>query len=189
MSARVAGACAVALGFAVAGQAKADVFSITSDTALTASPFTVKLGGPNVSYQFTLADTGGNGPGAAVATAGTAQVASFLGLTDFEAGSSIDQTGELYTFAAFPAATLIPNSAADDFIGLAFTLGDGVHYGYAEVSGPELVSYGFETTPGATILTGASPAVAVPEPATVMLLAAGLAGLTGVSTRRRTRRG
>ena len=182
-------AVAVALGlaaFATAVPAEAAVFSTVSNTALSSTPVTIMLGGPGVSYIFTAADTGGNGPGAAVRTGGTAQVSYFFGgLTDFGAGATIDQTNEIYTFAAFPTATLIPNSAADDFIGLAFTLADGVHYGYAEVAGPQLVSFGYETTPGASILTGATPLIPVPEPATAMLLVAGLAGLAGLRKRRR----
>ena len=179
-------ALALALALAAAGSAKADVFSTALNAPLSAAPTTISLGGPGNSFIFTTADTGGNGPGAAVATTGTARVTTFFGaLTDFEAASTIDQTGELYSFSASPAAMLIPNSAADDFIGLAFTLANGVHYGYAEVFGPELVSYGYETTPGATILTGAT--TPVPEPATAALLGAGLASLAAVWKRKPTR--
>jgi len=108
-------------------------------------------------------------------------VTSFLGqVADFEAGAAIDGKGELFGFSAFPKATAIPFSAADDFIGLAFTLGDGIHFGYAEIDGTSLVDYAFESTPGAGILTAA-----VPEAGTMTLLAGGLFGLGFV--RRRVR--
>ncbi len=174
---------AAALVLGCAGGARAAVISATPDAALTATPLSISFGGTEA-YAFTAATAAstGNGPGAAVATSGTAEVSNLLGLTDFEAGATIDQTGEAYNFAAFPAATVIPNSPADDFIGLAFTLADGLHYGYAEVAGAELVSYGYQSTPGSSILTGAT--ATVPEPATVAMLLVGMMGVIGL--RRRT---
>jgi len=184
MSARLAAtAGALVLGIAVAGGAEAAVIQSSVNQALTATPFTVSFGGAAAGYGFTAASTG-NGPGAAVQTNGTAQVSSFLGsIADFAAGSSIDQNGELYSFSAFPAAATIPNSPADDYIGLAFSLSDGLHYGYAEVAGATLVAYGYESTPNATILTGAT-AAAVPEPASTVMFMAGAFGLAVM--RRRT---
>ena len=186
MNARVtARAGALALGLAAvaatASPAQASVFSSVPNSALSAFPVTIMLGGPGNSFAFTRAETD-SAPAAAVATGGTGKVTTLGGLTDFALGSTIDQTGEVYGFAPFTNPTLIPYSIADDFIGLSFVLADGIHYGYAEVFGPELVSYGYETTPGASILTGATSPV--PEPATVTLVAAGLAGLAGVWRRR-----
>lgn len=153
------------------------------NAVLTSTPLAISFGGGAAQYAFTAASTG-NGPGAAVATSGTGTVSSLGGLTDFSAGAAIDQTGELYGFSAFPAATVIPSSAADDFIGLAFTLADGLHYGYAEVAGPALVSYAFDSTPNASIVTGA--VAAVPEPASLVLLLAGVAGVMSIRRRNRT---
>jgi len=184
MSARLHLAAGVlALGIAATGGAKAAVIQSTANRALTATPFTVSFGGATAGYGFTAVSTG-NGPGAAVQTSGTAQVSSFFGgVADFSAGASIDQTGELYSFSAFPTAATIPNSPADDYIGLAFRLSDGLHYGYAEVVGATLVAYGYEATPSATILTGAT-AAAVPEPASMVMFMAGAFGLAMM--RRRT---
>jgi len=173
---------AVALGLAFASSAKAAVVSFMPNAALTSAPFAISFGGGSAGYAFTAVSTG-NGPGAAVSTSGTATVSSFFGgVTDFAAGSAIDQNGQLYGFSAFPAPAAIPFSAADDYIGLAFTLADGLHYGYAEVNGPTLVSYAFDSTPNTSIVTGA--VAAVPEPASLLLLA----GMAGVAlTKRRSR--
>lgn len=134
------------------------------NATLTARPVTVSFGGGAVTYAFTAADTG-NGPGAAVATGGTAKVSTLLGsLTDLSLGSDID-ANQIYGFSAFPTATPIPNSAADDFVGLSFALADGLHYGYAEVAGPTLVGFGYNATPGATIQAGA--VTAGPQPGLV----------------------
>ncbi len=184
MSARLRlAAGALVLSIAVAGGAEAAVVQSTASRALTATPFTVSFSGTAAGYGFTAVSTG-NGPGAAVQTSGTAQVSSFFNnVADFSAGASIDQTGELYSFSAFPAAATIPNSPADDYIGLAFRLADGLHYGYAEVAGAALVAYGYESTPGASILTGAA-AAAVPEPASATVFLAGAFGVAAI--RRRT---
>lgn len=183
MSARLLSAAgALLLGNAVAGGAGAAVIQSSVNRALTATSFTVNPGGGAAGYAFTAASTG-NGPGTAVQTSGTAQVSSFLGsVADFSAGSSIDQTRELYSFSMFPAAITIPSSPADDYIGLAFTLADGLHYGYAEVAGATLVAYGYQSTPGASILTAAA-AAAVPEPASTAVFLAGAFGLAAIRRR------
>lgn len=127
--------------------------SVISRSSLTAAPLAISFGGGAATYTFSSVDTG-NGTGAAVATGFNGQVSSFLGgVSDFSAGAAIDGSG-LNEFSAFPSAGVIPNSAADDFIGLSFALPDGVHYGYAEVNGPTLVSYSYNATAGATSTTG-----------------------------------
>lgn len=166
----------------VGGAAQAAVIIVNPlPVPLSSSPFSVVLGSGVATYAFTAATAAetGNGPGAAVATSGTAQVASIFGsITDFGSGATIDGAG-LYSFSAFPSRTVIPDSPADDFIGLAFTLPDGLHYGYAEVFGPSLVRFAYESAPRVGIVTGATPVV-VPEPATLALLAVGLAGVAAV---------
>lgn len=179
---RVAAAGAIAAGLGMSGPASAAIVSFTAGAPLTATPVSVSFD-PASAFAFTAASTG-NGPGAAVATSGTAKVSSFGGaVTEFFAGSTIDQNGELYSFSAFPTATVLPSSAADDYIGLSFNLADGVHYGYAEVAGSTLVSYAYQTTAGATILTGAVSAAAVPEPASLALLVSGFAGAAALRRR------
>jgi hypothetical protein len=167
--------------------AKADVISTYAGTILNSTPIIVSLAPGSASLAFTPATTG-YGPGAAVATSGTAAVTSFAGgVTDFEGGSTIDQTGELYSFAQYPTPATIPYSAADDFIGFDFLEGDGTHYGYAEVSGLELVGYAFQSTAGQSIVTNTIvPAMApTPEPGTLLLLGTGLTCVFG-SLKRRT---
>ena len=164
------------------GAARAAVLSFNPSTDFSTAPAMIDFGSGAAMYAFSAIPGALLGdPAAAVATSGTALVSSLFGsVADFSAGASIDQIGQIYGFSAFPTASAIPFSAADDFIGLAFTLADGLHYGYAEVAGPTLISYGYELTPGAGILAGA-----IPEPATLALFAAGIAGLGMIRTVRR----
>jgi hypothetical protein len=186
------GGMAFSLAFGMA--ANAAVISDTYNQALTATPVTVSFDGVG-GFQFTTVVTG-YGPGAWVNTSGgAAQVTTIAGsVTDFYSGSTIDQTGELYNLSSVSTPQMIQYSAADDFIGLAVTLNDGVHYGYAEVDGPDLVSVGFESSADTTILTGATGTgtgialntggpVATPEPASLALLLGGV-GMVLVGRRR-----
>ncbi len=118
------------------------------------TPLTISFGGGEATYTFTSVDTG-DGIGLAVTTGGDAEVSSFFGgVSDFGSGAAVDGN-ELYGFSAFPTAAVIPYSAADDYIGLSFAQSDGVHYGYVEVNGPEVVSEGYNATAATATTTGA----------------------------------
>ncbi|WP_026046987.1 PEPxxWA-CTERM sorting domain-containing protein [Sphingomonas sp. PAMC 26621] len=184
LSVKAAGALALVLGTMAAGSASAAVIVVAPNAPLTGSGYTITLGNGIAGFTFTMADTG-YGPGAAVSTSGNGEVSTFLGgVADFEAGSSIDQNG-LYSFAAYPVTMpgVIPYSAADDFIGLAYSQADGVHYGYAEVNGSQLISYGYQTLANTSIRTGMAPVAAVPEVGTWAMMILGM-GAIGFAMRR-----
>lgn len=88
-----------------------------------------------------------------------------------------------YQYSSF-TSTAIPYSASPGIIGLSLGLADGLHYGFAEFAGTDLVSYAFESTPGAGIDVGAALVTPVPEPETYALMLVGL-GLLGAVSRRR----
>lgn len=75
------------------------------------------------------------------------------------------------------------------FVGIRFTIGGAVHFGWAEVTGlgsdsAILHAFGYNATPGAGSITGGG--AAVPEPSSAILLALGAAGLATWRRRRKT---
>lgn len=164
----LAGASALMIGLVVAQPAaQAAVVQVSASQQFSATPITFTLGTGTFSL---TADNTGFFPMSSVATSGTAAVTTiFGGLADFGAGAPIDNTG-LFSFAAYPTATSIPNSSALDFFGFSYGDTTGTHYGFAEVFGTTFVGYAYQSTAGASISTSE-----VPEPASIALLISGLA--------------
>ena len=175
---------AFALGALATVPAQAAVISVTTNAALGTTPVVATVGGGLGTLSFTAATIDGVGPGAAVSTGGTAQIASIFGsIGDYQVGTVFDGSPQ---FAAYPTATTIQFSAADDFIGFAYTGTDGTHLGYAELFGSTLVGYAYESTPGASITATSFTAAAVPEPASIALLVGSLAAVGFVRRRGKT---
>ncbi len=170
----------LAIGALSMAPAHAGVINTFFNAPLTNTPLTFVLGGGVGSVSFTAAMVD-DGPGAAVATTNGVQVTSInlfgLQVADYFPGTVFDGTA---SFSSFSMPAPIEFSAADDFIGLAYTAADGQHLGYAEVFGSNLIGIAYQTTPGASI-TGVS---LVPEPASIALLMSGL-GVAGLVRRKR----
>lgn len=103
-------------------------------------------------------------------------------------GNVVYGSGDLYL--SYPGQTNIRFSLNDTFIGLAFSSTDGTHYGFARFDGTTLLSYGYETVAGRSIVAGSAftapieNPLAVPEPASMALFGMGLAGLAMVRRRK-----
>lgn len=117
---------------------------------LSSAPTVISFGGGVAEYSFALFDTF-SGPELTVATSGTAAIASAGGPVELASGAIVD-SGELYS--AYPNPEPIPYSPGVEELGLAYSLPDGVHYGYAELSGTTLVGYGTDEQPAAPIAAG-----------------------------------
>lgn len=177
-------AAALGLGVLFAGTASATVVYSAPNADLT-SPYTISFGGGQASYTFSSEkrDFGEVTGPILISTGGTGLVAS-LGFpfydsphpSSYNSGAMIGSE-TLAQFDAYSSPAAIDYSSTDTFVGLKFTLSDGIHYGYAEVTGyrgingslayaPILYDYAYETTPGKTIFaTGINPVNPVPEPA------------------------
>ncbi|MDB5364486.1 MAG: hypothetical protein JWM77_413 [Rhodospirillales bacterium] len=180
--------------FACAGlsnAARAALLTTKANSDFSASPVTIAFGGTAASYVFSLLNPGPDDPDpAGVSTGGTALVASY-GPPFYDPphptsyiGAGLIGDDMLAIYLAYATPAVIPFSRWDSFIGLKLTLLDGVHFGYAELLGAILVSYGYETIAGQPVVIGAEPAV--PEPISLSLLASGVTGLAVF--RRRMRR-
>ena len=166
------------------GGAKAANIVLYPSADFSADPYTVSFGGGAATYTFSYINDGYTAD--AVSTGGTGLVNSstFPGPgpqpIPFELGTFIGDNG-YDTFTAFPSPAGIAYSIAEDSIGLKFTLTDGVHYGYVTTLGPEVLQYGYNSTVGAPIATGA----AAPEPSTWAMILLGFAGIGYASHWRR----
>ena len=149
--------------------AKAAIVLTQPGADFSAAPYTISFGAGAATYTFTDIYDPSVDPltVAAVSTGGDAMVNSFLGQPiAFQEGTLVGATG--YPFSALPTASGIPYSIAQDSIGLAFSLTDGIHYGFVTTLGPEVILYGYNTTPGGFITVG------VPEPATWVMFIVGV---------------
>jgi PEP-CTERM motif-containing protein len=180
---RASAAAALAIGFcslSVTGVEARNIV-ISPDADFSSMPYTISFDGGAATYTFTYVNDGLTAN--AVSTGGSALVNSILGTPiPFGLGTPIGDNGyEIFTAFSSPADILY--SISEDSIGLKFLLPDGVHYGYVTTLGPEVIQYGFNDTPGASIATGA----AAPEPATWVMLILGL-GFLGALGRQIGRR-
>jgi hypothetical protein len=155
--------------------AHAAIVLSSPDADFSAAPYTIDFGGGAATYTFTDIYDPSTDPltVGAVSTGGSATVNSILGQPiPFQLGTVVGATG--YDFAPIPTPTGIPYSIAEDSIGLEFSLSDGIHYGFVTTLGPEVIAYGYNTTPGGLIMIG------VPEPATWIMLTVGF-GVIGAA--------
>ncbi|MGC2811830.1 MAG: PEPxxWA-CTERM sorting domain-containing protein [Bradyrhizobium sp.] len=185
---------AAALFALITGPASAAVV-VEGPVDLSAGPsFTF---GPSAAGQFTLSyPTSGLFADTFVSTTGTAQVTAFGGFlgiplqptvdfTDGRGGDVVYGPNEFGAYASFPAATDIPDSSTDSLLGLRYTVGMNTFYGFAEFAGPDLESYGFQTTPNTAIDASAAIASAVPEPTTWAMMILGFLGVGLMAYRRK----
>jgi hypothetical protein len=167
----------LAIGIWTVAQAGAEAAVVLTrpNADFNAAPYTISFGGGAATYTFTDIYDPSTDPltVAAVSTGGSALVNSVLGQPiPLQLGTIVGATG--YGFAPLPAPAGIPDSIAEDSIGLEFSLADGIHYGFVTTLGPEVIQYGYNTTPGSLIAIGA------PEPATWVLLIVGF-GILGAA--------
>lgn len=163
--------------------AHAELVVRTPRTSFAQDAAEISFGHSEATYRFVAAHEPGY---AAIATGGTALVASY-GPPFFDpprpaafTGPGLIADDPVATYLAYPDPVTIPFSNARIFLGLEFTLQDGVHFGYAEIAALTLVSYAFETRTGQQVIIGADPPdppAVIPEPKSVALLASALAAL------------
>jgi hypothetical protein len=185
----------LAVNLLLAAPASASVVLGGPET-LSATPFTF---GPSPENQLSLSyPVSGFFNDDFVSTMGTAQVSSFGGFlgipvepstffTDMRNGSDVMFGPDLFgSYAGFATPTDIPFSATDSFLGLRYTVGDDTFYGFARFAGPDLESYGFDTTPNIDIDANSPAVAAAPELSTWTMMGLGFVGTALLAKRRRS---
>ena len=177
----------VLASIALPSAAYADPHIVQVGQSYAGTPISFTLGDSTFTFNATgdiFAPTAGDG-------SGTAEFNTIFGQpTSYFVDRGTVTFGADQQYAAFASPTTISYSNGDNFIGLRATDGTNVYYGFAYTTDDVLNSYGFETTPGATITatTAAGPAGAVPEPASWALMLGGF-GMVGGAMRSRKRAG
>lgn len=189
-------AAAVSLGGFIPA-AQASIIGASPNANLSGSPFTINI---QDQASFTFYANGNLYNGIDVTTGGSGLVTS-IGQpfnpepqpTSFKRGAPIGDY-KLAGFAGYSSPATIPFTFGGTFLGLKFTLSDGIHFGYVKVGTfktPTLFQYAYNSVVGESIATGAPitqplPTTAVPAPPMVLLFALGLSLLGVGMVRRRT---
>jgi hypothetical protein len=214
-----AGAGAGALGLALyasftPGIAQAVPVAVDIDPNVTLGTHTIDIQGAQYAFQRVeeikgfnnIVDTGTNQVVGRIVPANPfipeGPYADALAANDLIDGSRNFVSGPSVTLAGFKDFITTEtwgdfyNTTGAEYAGLSFTLPDGEHFGWVEITGIDglltLSAYGYECSPGVGIAAGVGtvaaacpPGQSAPEPATLVLLIAGAAGVLALRRRQR----
>jgi hypothetical protein len=142
-------------------------------------------------FRFSYKSGGGFDPSPVfIMTTGTAEVTAVFGMpsVDFPDGRGGDVVfgpRSFPGFASVPKATAALDDATPSLIGLSYSVGKNIFYGYALFDGANFEEYGFQTTPNTAIDASAAIASAVPEPSTWAMMILGFSGVGFLAYRKK----